>query len=228
MRLAELDTSRTAAFDRVLWRGALVALGAYLVGFFVFVSHLPGKPSPNVRGEAVVALTGSEERLDAAVALFEHGVGKRLLISGVHPFITREHLKRVVHGGRRFDCCVDLGFAATNTHGNATEAAQWVGAHGYRSLVVVTANYHMPRSLIELSSAMPGVRLVPYPVQEEDVADGKWWLDPHALRTLQVEYAKYLGILAFTTLFPHHSAGNPIIKSGMLAPGRVVASALWP
>ena len=214
-----MDTSRTAAFDRVLWRVVLAVLGAYLAGFVAFVSHLPGKPPASVRGDGMVALTGSEERLDAAVALFEHGVGKRLLISGVHPFITKEQLKRVVHGGQRFDCCVDLGFAATNTHGNATEAAEWAGAHGYRSLIVVTANYHMPRSLMELSSAMPGVRLVPYPVQEEDIADGKWWLDPHALRTLHVEYAKYLGILAFTVLFPHPSPRSQITRSGLQAVG---------
>jgi uncharacterized SAM-binding protein YcdF (DUF218 family) len=178
-------------------------LAVYLSGFVAFVSALPAGPPQRVRGDAIVALTGSEERLDAAVALFEQGTGKRLLISGVHPFITKPELKRVLHGGLRFDCCADLGFAAINTHGNATEAADWVHLHHYRSLIVVTANYHMPRSIVEFHAAIPGVKLVPYPVAEEDLGGWNWWLDPHALRTLHVEYAKYLGSLFFNALFPH-------------------------
>ncbi len=196
-----MDAARKAFLDRVFWRAALMLLAVYFAGFVAFVSTLPSGPAGAVHGDGIVVLTGSKERLDAAVALFEHGVGKRLLISGVHPFITKEQLKRVLHGGRRFDCCVDLGFAATNTHGNASEAAHWARAHHYRSLVVVTANYHMPRSIIEFHAALPGVRLVPYPVVEENLDGWDWWLDSHALRTLHVEYAKYLGSLALTTLF---------------------------
>jgi len=65
--------------------------------------------------------------------------------------------------------------------------------------VIVTANYHMPRSLAEFSTAMPGIRLVPYPVPEI-LADRNWWLDPGSMRTLQFEYAKYLGAVALTSL----------------------------
>jgi uncharacterized SAM-binding protein YcdF (DUF218 family) len=119
--------------------------------------------------------------------------------------MTKRLLRPLLHGGRRFDCCTDLGFAATNTHGNAMETAAWARAHGYRSLIVVTANYHMPRSLEEFSAAMPGVRLVPYPVPEI-IAARRWWLDPGAIRTLQYEYAKFLGSVALRTVYPHHWA----------------------
>jgi uncharacterized SAM-binding protein YcdF (DUF218 family) len=187
----------------MLWRSFIAALAVYLVGFVVFVAALPSARPAAVRGDAVVALTGGEDRLDAAVALFERGVGRRLLISGVHPFMTKERLRPFVHGGHRFDCCADLGFAATNTHGNAMEAAKWARAHHYRSLVVVTANYHMPRSLEEFSAAMPGVKLVPYPVPEI-VASRRWWLDVVAIRTLQLEYAKFLGSVALKMVYPHH------------------------
>ncbi|HEY6578313.1 MAG TPA: YdcF family protein [Rhizomicrobium sp.] len=189
----------------MFWRSAVALLAVYLIGFAVFVAELPASAPRAVSADAVVALTGSEDRLDAAVALFEHGVGHRLLITGVHPFMTKALLKPLLHGGPRFDCCADLGFAATNTHGNAMEAAGWARAHGYRSLVVVTANYHMPRSLEEFSAAMPGVRLVPYPVPEI-VARRRWWFNPGAIRTLQYEYAKFLGSLALRTVYPHHWA----------------------
>ena len=83
------------------------------------------------------------------------------------------------------------------------ETAAWARARGFHCLVVVTANYHMPRSLEEFSAAMPGVTLVAYPVPEI-VAARRWWLDPGAFRTLQYEYAKYLGSIALRTIYPQH------------------------
>jgi uncharacterized SAM-binding protein YcdF (DUF218 family) len=198
-----VTASRSPAARRLFWCAALVLVAAYLAGFAVFVARLPTAEPLVVRADAIVALTGSEDRLDAAVALFEHGVGRRLLITGVHPFMSKALLRPLLHGGPRFDCCADLGFVARNTHGNAMETADWARAHGFRRLVVVTADYHMPRSLEEFSAAMPGVIFVPYPVPE--IVPGRhWWLDPGAIRTLQYEYAKYLGSLALRTLYPQH------------------------
>jgi uncharacterized SAM-binding protein YcdF (DUF218 family) len=183
-----------------------VVAGLYVVGFLLFVLSLPKTPAPAVHGDGIVALTGGDARLDAAAALLENGAGKRLLISGVHPTITKDDIKRLVHGGRRFDCCADLGFSALSTRGNAAEAATWAHAHGYRSLVIVTANYHMPRSLHEFATEMPGTQLLPYPVEQDDVDLGEWWSDPHTLRVLHTEYAKYLGSLFFTALTVPHEA----------------------
>ncbi len=186
------------------WILAVIAAGFYFAGFIVFVLGLPKTPAHAVHADGIVALTGGGARLDAAEALLEEGAGKRLLISGVYPTITKNDLRRLVHGGRRFDCCADLGFSATSTHGNAAEAAAWAQAHGYRSLVVVTANYHMPRSLHEFAAQMPDMRLLPYPVAQDDVDVGEWWSDPHTLRILHVEYAKFLGSLVFTALAAPH------------------------
>lgn len=202
-----METPRLSTFRRLYWGLILGLLVAYLIGFLVFVAGLPGNAPQSVYADGVVALTGGEDRLGAAVALFERGVGQRLLITGVHPFMTKARLKPLLHGGPRFDCCADLGFSATNTHGNAMETAGWARAHHFRSLVIVTANYHMPRSLEEFSTAMPGERLVPYPVPEI-VAARRWWLDPATMRTLQYEYAKYLGSLALVAVFPAHWTQN--------------------
>lgn len=186
-----------------LWTVAAVLLALYLAGFLVFVLSLPRSLPEPVHADGIVALTGGGTRLDAAEALLEAGAGRRLLISGVHADITKAELKRLVHGGPRFDCCADLGFTATSTHGNAAEAAAWARAHRYRSLVVVTANYHMPRSLNEFAAQMPDMRLVPYPVAPEGVDVSGWWGDLHTLRILHVEYAKYLASLFFSALGPH-------------------------
>lgn len=190
------------AFRRLIWIAVAILVGAYAVGFLVFVSHLPRAPDREVRADGIVALTGGNSRLFAAAALLEDGAGRRLLISGVHPSITKGDLKRIVHGGARFDCCTDLGFAATSTHGNADEAARWARAHGYRSLVIVTSDYHMPRTLREFSTRMPAVRLVPYPVEEAGVDVDEWWRDPRTLRVLHLEYAKYLASIVIGVFEP--------------------------
>ena len=187
---------------RLIWTAVVILVGAYVVGFLVFVSHLPRAPDGEVRADGIVALTGGNSRLFAAAALLEDGAGRRLLISGVHPSITKSDLKRIVRGGARFDCCTDLGFAATSTHGNADEAARWARAHGYRSLVIVTSDYHMPRTLREFSTRMPKVRLVPYPVEEAGVDVDEWWRDPRTLRVLHLEYAKYLASIVIGALGP--------------------------
>jgi uncharacterized SAM-binding protein YcdF (DUF218 family) len=172
------------------WVAALVAV--YLAGFLVFVLNLPVPKPTAKRAQGIVALTGGDERLSAAVNLLESNEADRLLISGVHPNTTKDEVKRLTHGGKRFDCCADMGYLAENTRGNAQEAAGWAHAHGFKSLIVVTASYHMPRSMTEFQAAMPGMKLEPYPVQPEDIDLAGWWHDPRALRVLQGEYVKYL------------------------------------
>lgn len=175
-----------------MWKAVAAIVVLYVVGFAVFVASLPAPKSSAPPADGIVALTGGDERLSAAVNLLEAHNGQRLLISGVHPRTTKDELKRLSHGGKRFDCCADLGYAAENTRGNAREAALWTRAHGFKSLIVVTASYHMPRSLTEFEAAMPGVRLEPYPVEPADIDLAGWWHDLRALRVLQGEYIKYV------------------------------------
>ncbi len=181
----------------------LLVLAAALVwagGLWLFAARVAGS-TPAVdppRSGGVVALTGaSTVRLEAAMELLEEGLGQRLLISGVNPDATRAQVRATIDGaGGDFDCCVDLGFQAENTEGNARETAAWVRDHRFRTLIVVTADYHMPRALLELRAAMPGVTLRPYPVQTGTLDAKHWWADGEDARRMTVEYCKYLVILA--------------------------------
>ncbi len=175
----------------------LVAL--YVAGFLLFVATLPSKPRGTPKADAIVTLTGGDARLDTAVALFERGTGKRLLITGVNKTSTKAELKRLSNGRRRFDCCADIGYAAEDTYGNAEEAADWAAVHHYKSLVIVTASYHMPRSLRLFHSLMPDVRLVAYPVEPEGVTMSAWWR-PGMLHLLHNEYLKYLASFVMTAV----------------------------
>lgn len=173
---------------------ALVLL--YVAGFAAFAALLPTVPATVGAVDGIVALTGGGSRLDVAVALFEKGTGQRLLISGVNPQTTRTELKRLAHGKKRFDCCADLGYAAENTFGNAKEAAAWARFHHYKSILLVTSRYHMPRSVAEFRDVMGEVRVIPYPVDAEAGKDITARLK--ALKVLHSEYAKYVAVTFLT------------------------------
>jgi uncharacterized SAM-binding protein YcdF (DUF218 family) len=183
---------------RAGWRILAGVAVLYLVGFVAFVASLP-EPVSNIklgRADGIVALTGEDARLTPAVTLLEDGVAQRLLISGVFPETTKSDLKELTRGGPRFDCCADLGFTARDTRGNAREAAEWARRHKFRSLIVVTASYHMPRSLLEMSAAMPNVKLVAYPIETDPAKPTflKRW------GRMQSEYAKFLASEVSLTL----------------------------
>ncbi len=173
----------------VIWGAGLLAFGAR-----VAASTPPQDPAP---ADGVVALTGgSTLRIAAAVQLLEDGKAARLLVSGVNREVTRGQLQAVAHDfGRAFSCCVDLGFEAANTQGNARETAAWARFHGYASLIVVTADYHMPRALLELHAALAGVQLRPYPVATASLNARGWWKTAGGARRMSLEYCKYVAIL---------------------------------
>jgi uncharacterized SAM-binding protein YcdF (DUF218 family) len=180
--------------------GCMVLVAAcFVVGFGWFASHVAhlSTPADPQKADAIIVLTGGQARLDAAMELLESGKGQRLLISGVHPSASRFQLQKAMGGDKAlFSCCVDLDRTALDTIGNAEESAKWVENHAYGSIIVVTNNYHMPRSLLELGRLLGGARLEPYPVVNSDLGNGNWLTKPEALRVLFTEYNKYLLALA--------------------------------
>ncbi len=171
----------------------------WLVGLLGFVTNLP-PPTPVIEAptNGVVVLTGGVERIDGGLRLLNEYPNGRLLISGVDPRIDRATLRATLsHGQDAFDCCVDLGRTAADTWGNAQEIALWAEERGYYSLTVVTANYHMPRSLLEIQRAAPHLSLVAYPVISSNVPVEGWWWHPRTAVLIATEYTKFL--LSFVT-----------------------------
>lgn len=185
---------------RVFLTFVFLAVIAYALGFVLFVSNLPLTPQSPPKADGIVALTGGDERLDAAVTLLETGVGQRLLISGVSQETSKETLGKMSGGGPRFACCADIGYSAEDTHGNAVEAANWARENRFGSLVIVTSRYHMPRTMQEFSSVLPDVTLIDYPVDQNGIDLGGWWEHPRTIRLLHREYSKYLASLVTTRL----------------------------
>src|ERR1700730_12406614 len=144
---------------------AIVFMAA-AIGFVGFLSQLRGtETKPGRHADGIVVLTGGSSRVSDAMELLAAGYGKRLLISGVHPTIAAADISRSVQEGQGlFHCCVDLDHSAVNTRSNALETQRWVRQRVFKSLVVVTSNYHMPRAIVEMSHAMPDITLVPFSV----------------------------------------------------------------
>lgn len=170
------------------------ALSVLGLGFVLFANAVMREPDvPDVEADAIVVLTGGQTRIAEAARLLENGRGQRLLISGVNRKIGRPSLQRISGLDEQiFNCCVDLGYAALNTVGNADETRRWAEALGYDRLIVVTASYHMPRSLAELAREMPNIQLLPHPVAPDDLRNKVWWLDAPTTRLLAGEYVKFL------------------------------------
>jgi uncharacterized SAM-binding protein YcdF (DUF218 family) len=166
----------------------------WLAGLLWFASSIPGTVAdPSTPTDAVVVLTGGRQRLESGLALLADGRAKKLLISGVHPGIELAELLRVTRPQPEWlSCCIVLGYEAESTRGNAAETASWMRREGFRSLRLVTAAYHMPRSLLELRRAMPEVVIVPHPVFPERVKPN-WWAWPGTASLVIGEYHKYLG-----------------------------------
>ncbi|WP_299870502.1 YdcF family protein [uncultured Hoeflea sp.] len=172
----------------------IVGLTLAIIGFFRFTDTIADLRASGdaSKVDAIVALTGGYQRIDQALELLEQGVGQRLLISGVNPSTTSAALRRATGSkSATFACCVDIGYQALDTIGNANETAGWIRQHGYGRVLVVTNNYHMPRSLLELSQASPDVTFLAHPVTYSDLTTEAWLTDPMAMRTLITEYAKY-------------------------------------
>ncbi len=187
-------SSRRPSAGRVLSLLVVAIILLWLGGLLQFASQLPrqGPASPGVR-DAIVVLTGGTGRLSVGLRLLADDKGGRLLISGVKTGISADELRaRHAEAAGKFSCCIDLGYQAHDTPGNATEAALWTQKHGFRSLHLVTASYHMPRSMLLFQQAMPDVRLQPIPVFPEHVKLARWWFYPGTLKLLSVEYSKYL------------------------------------
>lgn len=183
---------------RVLTLAALASASAALVlfvcGYARFAAGIEARePVATPQTDAIVVVTGGSQRVGDAIGLLGAERGARLLISGVNEKTSREELARLNPASRDLlGCCVDLDYRARNTIGNAIETRRWAQRHGFRSLLVVTSNYHMPRTLAEFGHAMPGLRFVAHPVVTDQLDTSGWWRRWSTMKVLLPEYAKYL------------------------------------
>jgi uncharacterized SAM-binding protein YcdF (DUF218 family) len=164
---------------------------AWGLGFAVFSGFalLAPPQEPGARTDAIIVLTGGNNRVHEGLALFAQEKSRNLFISGVNRDVTMGEIRRQWTGpGELPPCCITLGYEAASTRENAVETQAWARANHIRSLRLVTGNYHITRALLELRHTLPGVRIYINPVRQPDLpVDSRrlWFL-------MLVEYHKTL------------------------------------
>lgn len=185
---------------RFLLGWASLAVLAVLLLWLLFLQKIP-TAAPATAGQpadAIVILTGGRDRVEAGLKLAATGVAPRVLISGVGRSVTLAKLLSAHASTATTDALaahaveLSLGYEADSTVSNAIETRDYARAHHVSRLILVTAHYHMPRSLLEFHRAMPEITLIAYPIVPTDFVRGAWWRDEATRQLLLAEFTKYL------------------------------------
>lgn len=186
----------------VLWRALAVIVVVTIplvIGLVRFVAALPLPTTDISHTDAIVVLTGGSDRISTGINLLAAGRAERLFVSGVHPGVGVDQLLRLSggSGGRKADEAslagrIDLGDTAGDTFGNSVETVQWMRANRFHSMRLVTADYHMPRALIEFRMEAPDLVIVANPVHPPALDMDRWWRNRASAGLLAGEYGKYL------------------------------------
>lgn len=175
---------------------SLIGWGFGLLWFSERISH--NAESLEQSTDAIIVLTGGIDRVPTGLSLLAEGRAQRLFISGVHEHVKVKELIAQASPNERDRIKlsqIDLGYAAENTTQNAQETARWVHENNIQTLRLVTANYHMPRSLLEFSLTLPHVKIIPHPIFPKRFYRKEWWQFSPTFNLVIREYHKFLGAL---------------------------------
>ena len=182
----------------VITLGLLLWLGSFLW----FIETLPkSRAAETLTTDAIVVLTGGNGRVEQGLVGLAQGAAPTLLISGVGRSVTLAQMI-AAHSSRDVQRQIALrqpnivlDYVADSTQSNASETARFIQTHHIRSIRLVTAYYHMPRSLLEFKAVLPELVIVPDPVFPENFRRNQWWQEEGARRLMFSEYGKYMAAL---------------------------------
>lgn len=175
-------------FIRILVNSLSALISLWIIVFFWFITTMP-KTSTDSKtvADAVIVLTGGTGRVKLGYDLVAKNLAKKLFITGVNRNVRISHLKKLQHIEGNNPVSADLGYDATNTSGNAVEAAKWVNENKIQTIRLVTTDYHMRRSVLEFKSKMPKVIIIEDPVAHNRA------INLETIKFFIQEFHKYLG-----------------------------------
>ncbi len=205
MKIGTFLSFTTSAF----WLAIIIPILLWAAGYIVFTGTVANMMEPKTleKTDTIIALTGGTNRITRALDIAIEQKNKNLLISGVHKDVKfKELLSLWSYNPKRIPkCCFELGYNAGNTLENAIEARDWVRQKNANSIRLITANYHMPRSLLEFHHAIPEAKIIPHAVIPDGLSarDQKFW------RICFIEYHKFL--LSFVRILFYPAETDPVL-----------------
>ncbi len=180
-------------FLKIVAITVLTVLAVWATGWVWFASTLPSAVTDTTtKTDAIVVLTGGSGRVEEGLLLLRNDMASRLFISGAGAKVSvSELVPDDVEDTSDIENNITLGRQATDTPGNAMETSAWVAQENVKSLRLVTAAFHMPRSLLELHAAMPDVVIISHPVFSDRIKTD-WWRWPGTAKLIAREYTKFL------------------------------------
>lgn len=161
-------------------------------GHFTYQVITQDRNQPD-NSDGIVVLTGGKDRISAGAELLRGKKAAKLLISGINQQVSKAQIASI--GGfstELSDCCITFDFEAKDTVENAAQTSKWVKDNDITSLILVTSDYHMPRSLFELRNVLPDVRIETFPVRHSSLTNAHWYRDLQFMKLMAREYSKYL------------------------------------
>ncbi|MGH1455192.1 MAG: YdcF family protein [Alphaproteobacteria bacterium] len=146
----------------------LIAL-IWITGYGLFVlGVLNKKPDTNIENaQAIIVLTGGNNRIHTGQDLLHQGQANKLFITGVNATVTDKDIDNLWSGNHPLPCCTELGHSATTTRENARETKEWVEKNNINTIILVTSDYHMDRALQEYTHTIPALKIYKHPVREQ-------------------------------------------------------------
>lgn len=191
-------TKRFKVFGKFILLGLFVWLVGLALFFLQIFLQVPQKTDSTT--DAIVVLTGGQSRIENGLKLFAHGKASHLFISGVHPDVKMHEITSKWKSDVAMPpCCITLGYEATTTHQNAQEVKAFLDKENYSSIRLVTSNFHMNRSLIELKHAIPDIEIIPHPIKQSNAKPSDLWFWIVSLK----EYNKTIIRWSALILLPH-------------------------
>jgi uncharacterized SAM-binding protein YcdF (DUF218 family) len=188
----------TICIPLLLWGSGFIAFTAAI--------YYMSEPATTDMIDGAIVLTGGSNRVSKGLDLLADKKIKDLLVSGVHKDVEIKDIMTLWGKKDKVPpCCITLGREAGNTIGNAQEAKKWIEHSGLKEVYLITANYHMPRALLEFNHEIPDVKIIPFPVKPEnfDIRENIFW------RTDFIEYHKTLLTIFRVVVYPEETEAYP-------------------
>ena len=157
----------------------------YFLKYFIEVHSSAKNNYQNKSYDAAIVLTGDKYRINKGLELIKENIVNKLLISGVNKDINKNQIeKQYINFKELFNCCIEIENKSRNTFENARESYLWMKNNNFKSLIIISSRYHLPRTKLEFSRF----------IKEENIffLSSDNFLKNISFKKLFIEYIKYI------------------------------------